>query len=736
MSFSFHLHVFGVAMGAHDGAMGVCMGTTPQLPRGRPVCGTLSGAMLPLRTHRMVPAQRLLPVGLAMLASLSCGPTVEPGVTVLATADVAPLVQEGLAFVGDPGLHLTVVTDPRKELSRRGGAVVALSTRDDCADCFRVDGEGTLLSVSGGAPLGVQYGLWHALELMGYRFLHPWRSLVPAAPGAAPAEALGVEHQPEVRKRRGLHLHTLHPIEAMYDFCVPGEANLEGAKRTIDFIIKNRGNSVQWAALDDVVDDAARLEVWRAHVRAITSFAHARGVSTGIALQLFGQSNLQNAFDLIDDDGGDPAPELRRRLHLLLDGNGFDALNLSFGEFFAADPDDFIAQVNRAWDEMQAAQPGVEVMATIHVGNYPNLRVTWQGQTMLYYFLATVANQHITPWIHSVMYYNLYEDAGLAYLHDEFDEHRAYLEAKLRDGRAVGYFPESAYWIAFDINVPTYLPVYVRSRWLDLERLSRVGRLDDHVLFSSGWEWGYWLNDAATLRMTYERPAAWDGVVQHVFAGWGDAGRTAGELVRQLGEVQHHFLIEGRLAAYLAGRDQLIDAGERRGIVSQPDRPEFSEVAALDADGRATFVSTRLGPLADLAAQLTGLDEALGRAGLPAGDAFLDELRDGFAVTAARARFIHALYAATVAFADGGGDDGWLAKADDELQAAKRVVQRRHRQLFDPDARSILRDNDNPTFYKYGYLREADSLCFWTRELAQARRLMLQTGDVVPGCVL
>jgi hypothetical protein len=57
---------------------------------------------------------------------------------------------------------------------------------------------------------------------------------------------------------------------------------------------------------------------------------------------------------------------------------------------------------------------------------------------------------------------------------------------------------------------PTHTPVYLRSRHLDLTRLNAVGHLDDHVLFSTGWEWGYWLTDALALRMTYSLPATWD----------------------------------------------------------------------------------------------------------------------------------------------------------------------------------------------------------------------------------
>ena len=33
--------------------------------------------------------------------------------------------------------------------------------------------------------------------------------------------------------------------------------------------------------------------------------------------------------------------------------------------------------------------------------------------------------------------------------------------------------------------------------------------LDEQVLFSSGWEWGYWQNDYVTLRQGYTRAARW-----------------------------------------------------------------------------------------------------------------------------------------------------------------------------------------------------------------------------------
>lgn len=658
----------------------------------------------------------------------------DPGLTILVTAEDEALVREGLAFIGDERIHTKVVTSPEKDLGAREGVVVAVSGNQACSECYRLEGAGTLLQVYGGGALGRQYGLWHALEALGYRFPHPRYTRVPTEFTAAPASALGRDYAPEVKKRRGLHLHTLHPIEGLYDFWLPGPEALEGGKRTIDFVIKNRGNYLQWCALDDIVRTPALQPAWQAHTKALTDFAHAHGVHTGVALQLFGSGNLQNAFDLIDDTTIDPVPEMERRLHVLLDGTGFDTLNLSFGEFFGAEPSRFVAEVDSAYATMQRVQPGVELTATIHVGNFDNLRVDYRGARQLYYFLVRYANPAIVPWVHTTMFFNLYEDAGLAYMHDQFDEHRAYLEARLAEGKPVGYFPESAYWIAFDINIPVFLPLYVRSRHLDLERSSAVGQLDDHVLFSSGWEWGYWLTDASTLRMNYTRPRAWHETVADLYGGWGATGATAADLIRRLGEAQHRALIVERLAAYVAGRDQIIDAGDRLGIFSQPDRPELSELLAGTPAAREDFRVRVVAKLKVHADELTAL--AAEADALPGDEPVMAELKDGVQVTAARVRFIHAVYAATLAYAASGTDDGFITSAEADLATAKELVARRRKALWDPDPKRILRNNVNPTFYQYGYLREGDTLCFWERERAQVRNAVLQAGQVVPGCVL
>lgn len=605
-----------------------------------------------------------------------------------------------------------------------------------CGDCYRLKKDGATVQVRGGGKLGAQYGLAHAFESLGVRFFHPWHTYVPAKlelPATLPTD----EFKPETA-RRGLHLHTLHPIESLYDFWVPEEKDaLDGAHRTLDWVIKNRGNYVQWLALDDIMDDA-RLAKVKPHQKAIVDYAHLRGLKVGIGIQLFGSGNLQNAYDLIDGHPtGDVKPVLRERYKRILDGVGWDTLSLSFGEFNAgADAAKFIAQVNEAYDVLQEVQPGMEMINTIHVGNFPDLQVEYMGQKYLYYFLVQFVKPEITRWVHTVMYYNLFEDAGQAYLHDDFPDHRKYVLDRVQKGEKVGYHPESAYWIAFDNNVPQYLPLYSRSRHLDLKEIkARAGKpLQDHVLFSTGWEWSYWQTDIATLRYNYKLPERWEEDIEFQFAPFGERGVEMAKITKELGELQHQYLLLKRLTAYLAGRDQIIDAGENLGLYSQPDRFEYDQVAKMSAADRAKFNTDVVVPLGEYADKVTAL--AARTKDFDAEDKWQGEFKDSLEITASRARFQYALYRATLAYIDTGSPADWLDKSEAELNVGRGIVGRRRTRLHDPDPKPILRNHDNPTFYDYGYLREGDTLCFWVRERAQARNLILQSGIAVPGCVL
>jgi hypothetical protein len=439
--------------------------------------------------------------------------------------------------------------------------------------------------------------------------------------------------------------------------------------------------------------------------------------------------------------GDDPSVSIPEKVALLGE-IPYNAINLSFGEFFAADPAEFVHTVELAYDAVQTTFPGALVTGTVHVGNFEDTRISYMGEELLYYFLVHYVDRPMRPWVHTVMYYGLFGDAGGSYNHEQFDAHRDFLLARLEAGEEVGYHPETAYWIAFDVNVPTYLPVYIRARWDDLDRIRDAasaggfGGLEDHIVFSTGWEWGYWQNDWSVLRMSWRAPERYEDTVHEMLAPLPNGAEAAEEIVT-LAELQQDALIDHRLAAYLAGQDGTFELGYSRGFWTQPRRPSMADVRAMSPADLETFETEVVDRLATLAIDTRAVLERVEALPAVASDPFLAELRDGVAIDVVRTEHAHALWQAAVLSARGGDASAMESAIDAAMEDARTIVDRRHAALFDPDPEEILAMRiRNALLYGYGYLREAQTLCFWNRERIQYRNEFHGETTTVPACVL
>jgi hypothetical protein len=262
-----------------------------------------------------------------------------------------------------------------------------------------------------------------------------------------------------------------------------------------------------------------------------------------------------------------------------------------------------------------------------------------------------------------------------------------------------------------------------------------AGPLPEHIVFSTGWEWGYWQNDAIAFRQSVRRSASWQVAVEELFAPLGEPGAAMAAAAIAAGELEHEMLIERRLAAYLAGRDAHIDLGDAAGIIGAPDRPGFVEIAALATAELDAFEADVIDPLAALGAGLDDIADELSSSGATA-DVFGAEMRDGLEVTAERARFIGAAYRAAIAIARGGDPEPALADLETALDHGRAIVDRRHAALFDPDPDRLLRGGLSVTLYQFGYLKQADELCYWQRERRQLLNLARGESAPVPSCTL
>ncbi|MDB4961716.1 MAG: hypothetical protein JWP01_1715 [Myxococcales bacterium] len=660
----------------------------------------------------------------SVLLLAACGDNLQGQITIVSDPQWQPALREmaeltpysGISVRNeDPaGFQIVVVDDPAIPLE---GFQLTL------------DPGGETIRVQAHDVLGAQYGVAAALEGMGFRFRHPFDPYVPRVPVVGAIDE--TLHTPDIRVR-GLQLHTLHPIEGYFAFWEPGKGSTTDAHRIIDWVIKNRGNFLQWVALDNIMKPEFH-EPWKAFTQELLAYAHSRGVRIGLNIQLFGQSNLQNAFDLSDDKTGmiPLRDEIHARLPLITQDLPFDVYTLSFGEFFNAEPQKFIDSVNTAFNELQAVAPNAEMHTLIHVGD--NQRIDFMGENLIYYFLAKFADPRIITDVHTVMFYNLFEDAGGAYHHDNFVDHRLLVQNKMCAGERVAYQPETAYWVAFDNSVPQFYPLYVHSRLLDLDMLQRpegpCGTLDQHYLFSTGWEWGYWLNDVTALRASYDLVTPETAIAEELAP---DLGPQAATLVSQMMEVQHQRVLLGRLTGYLVGRDSVIDIGRQLDIISQPDRVTFDQLVA--GTGR-TEVIEMLFEMRRYADELDALDQDLGKLVLKE-NRWSRELRDGFAIDRLRAKFVAATYDATLAKIAGDTDaaDAAFREAEDLIAQARIVVARRHGDLHDSIGSRHVGITANQTFYQFGYLFFANNLCYWTRELEQVEGILTGTTPRPPSC--
>lgn len=606
----------------------------------------------------------------------------------------------GIAFGADPGDAWQIVVEDDATIPSEG---------------YRIESDGLVLRVHAHDVLGAQYGTSVALESLGFRFRHPFDPLVPKVPAlVAPDTEV---HKPAVRIR-GVHLHTLHPIEGYFAFWEPSAGSTNDAHRIIDWVVKNKGNYLQWVALDNILKPEY-FEPWKSFTRELIDYAHFRGIRVGLGIQLFGASNLQLAYDLADDKTGTVpiADEIAARLPPVTKDLPFDQYELSFGEFFNADSQKFVDSVNEVYRQLKLLAPQAELHTLIHVG--AEQKVQYMGEELIYYFLVKFADPSIIHDVHTTMFYTLFEPAGGAYQSENFFEHRDFLRDEMCAGKRGSYKPETAYWVAFDNSVPQFFPNYVQSRLHDLAELQKpggaCGTLDMHLLFSSGWDWGYWLNDVASLRATYELPANLNEAFTYEFAP--DLGPAAAALVERLSNLQHDRVMIDKLTGYIVGRDSVIDLGRTLNIISQPDRVTFDQLAK--GEGRAE-VDAMLPTLASYIGDLESLDRDARGLDLPS-SRWARELRDGFRVDLLRAQFVAATYDAMLAHLD--GDDGRAAKrfADAKalLDRARPVVKDRHGDLHDNHGRRTLDKTGNQTFYQFGYLYFADTLCYWQRELDQ-----------------
>ena len=676
------------------------------------------------------------------------GPVVKCDSTVLATHETFALADVAVHFEGDgPRLGL-VRNDVASYLGRMWGApggridvpttkpdfgkrvTIWISTSDDARrdagsdsdDGYaikRIDyGGKTKIIVAAKDAEHIAYATYALLEELGARFFHPRQELVPAFATPRIPRTMTIARRPTMAQR-GLQLHTLHPIEYLATLNDPTDEHLAEARQLIDWLVKTGQNHIQWPLLATV-----DFEKWKPFAQAILDYAHLRGVTVGAVVQTFGGSALQNNWVLITSSKEPYQPQIEASLDRLF-AIRWDYLELALGEFFDADPHLVVAWLDHALQYAISKVPELRVDVQNHVGNYANLFVQYDGKTEYFYNLPRHADPRLGQSVHTLAFYDLYRPWA-TYAHEDFHAQHEYL-FEVHPARRVSYFPESAYWITADIDVPQFLPMFVEARFNDITGLTRETKerglppVYGHIMFSSGHEWGYWMTDYLAARIMWQPEESLEHAFGVVGSAYGNCGNDVAASLAQLTALQKKYLFDQRLAGYLAGEDQVIDLGYISGFETHARRVAFEKVITMTEPERVTFERDIVAALEAMAKETRPIEDALA-ARCRGSDATLkpwcEELEDGTRIVRLRLEHTALLYRAVLAKARNQDGSGLLARARSVTGEARTVIEHREKGYrFDP--KRLTDAYVNVTRYPFGYLRQAHTQCFWRRREEQ-----------------
>ncbi|MBS2016151.1 MAG: hypothetical protein JST00_24935 [Deltaproteobacteria bacterium] len=618
------------------------------------------------------------------------------------------------------------------------------------------------------------YAGYAALEELGFGFLHPLAPSPPTAPLDLPA-SLDRTSAPRWRIR-GLQLHTMHPLELtnlLQGWGEKGPSDEAGFRamlpewdRFLEWMLANGQNRVHWVLLEAASwSSFAESETRRTRLAELVAHVHAFGLEAGIDVPLVLQQ--QHTYRLIKPNGdlADETAQLRRRVDWLA-AAGFDYFVTSSGttELTHPTPQRMLDWMNALTRYARDAKK-IPTFMTLHCSTGQKAEGFIDektGEPINFNYLPHFADASLGVMPHTVQHYGL-DDPAPTYGNADFGYVRDFIRREV-GRREVVWHPETAYWVSFDVDVPLFLPIYAERRVHDLrllaadEEAGRMGegvhagkRMDGQYVFSSGWEWSYWLNDVVAAR------AAWDphleaktdddalrAILDDALRPFGRAREAVRELLVETAKAEHDLLVLGRKTpgspapagsaitkrngqAYLQGFetwDDVSDLGARLpGIeaaqMTQPARVGLVELRSpVRAGPRYTGeVEPLLGAMVDRFAVLRAKWEALAPDIPPAARDLHDDLVDAMRMTSLRATQVHGLYDFVDARADADPTfrKARLATARTALDTAAKIVVGREPRYRVPKDR-IAAWGPNPTAYGFGYLWTVRSLYYFWRD--------------------
>ena len=298
------------------------------------------------------------------------------------------------------------------------------------------------------------------------------------------------------------------------------------------WLLRNRQNTLSFHMLNTV-----DLDTWIPYLSDITAEAKTFGISVGFVTGFVDQQ--QNAFRLVMPD--DPRPAEQQIIEKLdqFASTGIEVLGLQLGTSEFTKPDEalILDWLNLATAHLAMTRPELNLFAWIHITCGLN-----QENGTPYYHLPLDADQRLGALVHTTMFYTLDHPAPV-YDCEDFTHQRDFLDEANQQREQV-FFPETAWWLGFDNNVPLVNPITGLSREYDILEALPTWDINGHITFTTGKEWTYWQYDHYLAQVTWSGELTWSEYLTWISPIYKEHAQSVVNMITEWSQLQWNELYE------------------------------------------------------------------------------------------------------------------------------------------------------------------------------------------------
>jgi hypothetical protein len=588
------------------------------------------------------------------------------------------------------------------------------------------DKEQFVLELKSPSAFGISCGLYALLqEKLQFQFYHTKESIIPNLENLK-LQNFTFEGKPNFHKK-GFHIHAMHPLELTEPFLdYQFENGISEIKQYIDWLARNGQNYFDFNLLSSI--DKVN---WAPYAKEFVDYAHQRGILVGLDLSL--HMIQQRAYQLVKYfpwSFKKYEKQIDKNLDYLFAAN-WDFINIEFSTAeFVGGKEKLKIKLKHYIIEQVREKYKSNLIGRMHVVKEDNEMRKQKNQQSVFDATDSV-DYYRGILIHSVMFYSLTDEKAKVYENEDFS-HLLQALKKENEIRETWYYPESAYWITFDNSIPLFLFPYLSARLDDIKTCIDYD-IPNHITFSSGWEWGYWLVDWSIARWSWSY--SFDEKIKdnHPTENYLNMVKRnrLDNFFNEALTLQNYYFKDLELMRYMCpsqATDEL--PFFKKGFQPQPEKSYKYLAKKSNLDDIKKERNTAMIQLEEYANKSFGIVTMMEKSILEENDAITEEFKDALLVSSLRAKHKQSTlnYILTKREAKLTKNKELkntlpaIMEQSQGLRAEALKVVKRQEQKYRYPLKYINEPFKSKTVYDYGYLYPASNLHFWHREEKQAEK--------------